>query len=280
MPAALDNSPVKAEHSTAYARVADAVRRAIADGRYRPGTRLPTQLELSRSFGVSRITVVRALQVLDTEGWIERRQGVGTFVARRDTRLVLTSASQLYKQTFPSDGEPHHVLLAADLVEDAHTATNGVISQAGRCWHVVRLRRIGGRSVSYEETYLPEAVVPATTSPRRLANVLVHDFLTEECGVVLESTRVHIAATTLDPQRAEALDRPALEAGLLITRVNIAIGGRPISYSLNVLPADASEYFFEFRHLIQEGGAGNLLAPRAKAAPANPDNASNWWRQS
>lgn len=54
-----------------YARVHDALRREIADGAYPPGERLPTETDLCRRFGVSRITVRHALQLLRAEGAID-----------------------------------------------------------------------------------------------------------------------------------------------------------------------------------------------------------------
>lgn len=53
-----------------YARVHDALRREIAEGRIAPGDRLPTETELCRRFGVSRITVRHALHLLRAEGAI------------------------------------------------------------------------------------------------------------------------------------------------------------------------------------------------------------------
>lgn len=52
----------------------------IADGRVRPGEKVPTERSLAERFGVSRNTVRRVLDGLESEGWIERHVGRGTFV--------------------------------------------------------------------------------------------------------------------------------------------------------------------------------------------------------
>src|SRR5215470_5375147 len=57
----------------------------IARGSLAPGDPLPTEQSLCDQFGVSRITVRRALADLADGGFIERRQGVGSFVRERDT---------------------------------------------------------------------------------------------------------------------------------------------------------------------------------------------------
>ena len=56
----------------------------IARGAIAPGDALPTEQSLCDQFGVSRITVRRALADLAEQGYIERRQGVGSFVRQRD----------------------------------------------------------------------------------------------------------------------------------------------------------------------------------------------------
>lgn len=64
-----------------YAQIVDALRADIAE-RLRPGDAIAPQTELERRFGVSRITVRRAIDELVQAGLVVRRQGSGTFVAR------------------------------------------------------------------------------------------------------------------------------------------------------------------------------------------------------
>lgn len=57
----------------------------IATGRYRPGSRLPSEIQLVKQFEVSRPTVARALRDLEAKGLIERRAGSGTYVHSTET---------------------------------------------------------------------------------------------------------------------------------------------------------------------------------------------------
>ncbi|MBA9002192.1 GntR family transcriptional regulator [Thermomonospora cellulosilytica] len=70
-----------------YVQIVETLRRRIADGAYPIGSKLPSETELIREFGVSRPTVVRALQEMALLGEIEREHGRGSFVkAIADTR--------------------------------------------------------------------------------------------------------------------------------------------------------------------------------------------------
>lgn len=62
-----------------YKLLADILRREIRSGTIGPGSRLPTEKELSARFGMSRQTVRHALQLLTEEGLIQRRQGSGSY---------------------------------------------------------------------------------------------------------------------------------------------------------------------------------------------------------
>lgn len=63
-----------------YVQIVETLRRRITDGTYPVGSKLPSESELVREFGVSRPTVVRALQEMALLGEIEREHGRGSFV--------------------------------------------------------------------------------------------------------------------------------------------------------------------------------------------------------
>jgi len=79
-----------------YRRLQDALRRAIETTVIGPQDALPPERELASEFGVSRITVRKALDGLVTDGLLIRRQGAGTFVSGRVEKQFakLTSFSE------------------------------------------------------------------------------------------------------------------------------------------------------------------------------------------
>jgi DNA-binding LacI/PurR family transcriptional regulator len=64
-----------------YRAIIQSLRSAIDSGTYGVGARLPSEHEMVRTYGASRVTVIRALQELRSQGYIERRAGSGTFVS-------------------------------------------------------------------------------------------------------------------------------------------------------------------------------------------------------
>jgi DNA-binding transcriptional regulator YhcF (GntR family) len=69
----------------------------MAGGTFPPGSRLPSQREMAREFGVARDTVQRALRTLADEGYIQSRQGSGTLVLRPPHRVELPAGPGLLR---------------------------------------------------------------------------------------------------------------------------------------------------------------------------------------
>lgn len=73
---------------TAYNQMAQTLRELILSATWKPGAQLPTERALCDRFAVSRITVRRALQILEEEALVLRHQGRGTFVNAQPARKI------------------------------------------------------------------------------------------------------------------------------------------------------------------------------------------------
>jgi DNA-binding GntR family transcriptional regulator len=80
MPRTSKTKVTKGRRSFLYSNLLTALRSRIANGSYPPGSRLPSLAELTKAFGVSAITVRRALRELVYEGLVQGHQGLGVFV--------------------------------------------------------------------------------------------------------------------------------------------------------------------------------------------------------
>ncbi len=79
-----------------YVTIVNAVQDRIENGTYPPGSLLPSETVLMMEFGAARTTVVRGLEFLRQQGWIEGRQGKGRFVLGRPARASRRSPEQTY----------------------------------------------------------------------------------------------------------------------------------------------------------------------------------------
>ena len=83
-----------------YREIFEKLQGDISSGRYKPGGRLPSEAELVRRFGVSRMTVFRAMQELQSLGIVTRRVGSGTFVS-----ATVNSGSHVFGLLIPELGQ-------------------------------------------------------------------------------------------------------------------------------------------------------------------------------
>lgn len=91
---ALSEAPPK------YKQIADVLRAKISSLKYPSGEKLPSDSELSKQFSSSRLTVIRALRQLESEGLVERKAGSGTYVG-----LQRNDSAHTFGLLFPNLGE-------------------------------------------------------------------------------------------------------------------------------------------------------------------------------
>jgi GntR family transcriptional regulator, histidine utilization repressor len=104
-----------------YARIKQHLKSELARGRWPPGAPMPSDAELVAQFGVSRMTVTRALNELRAEGLIERVQGVGTFAAHL-VRVASTLRIRDLHEEITERGHRHHA--------EVHVARQEAASEA------------------------------------------------------------------------------------------------------------------------------------------------------
>jgi GntR family transcriptional regulator of arabinose operon len=83
-----------------YHSIREAIRRDIEARRFSPGERLPSDAELAQRFDASRLTVIRSLRELETQGLVQRKAGSGTFV-----RSPASTATRVFGILMPDLGE-------------------------------------------------------------------------------------------------------------------------------------------------------------------------------
>ena len=91
----------------------------IADGRYRPGDKLPTEAALSERFGVNRHTVRRALSEMAREGSVHSRRGAGVFVLAAPTLYPIGNRVRFHQNLAASGQSP-----AKQILHLEHRAAN------------------------------------------------------------------------------------------------------------------------------------------------------------
>lgn len=78
-----------------YQQIKEDIKAAIQQGTYKAKEKIPTEPELSAQYSISRITVRRAIEELCGEGYLIKRQGLGTFVSTPRIHRKITDGNRL-----------------------------------------------------------------------------------------------------------------------------------------------------------------------------------------
>lgn len=138
-----------------YARIKAELKNALARGDYAPGAQLPSESALVAEFGVSRMTVGRALNELAAEGLIERVQGVGSFASALD-RVSSTLTLRDLHEEIAARGHTHTAevkLLKAETPKPALAKLFGVEPRR-ELFHSVILHLEAGRAIQLEDRWV------------------------------------------------------------------------------------------------------------------------------
>ena len=133
----------------------------LAFGDWTPGALMPSEAELVAQFGVSRMTVNRALRELQLEGLIDRVQGVGTFAAQLN-RVSSTLTIRDIHEEILARGHAHHAtvhLVKEELANVAVAQRLGVATGA-RVFHTLIVHHENGVPLQCEDRYVNPECAP------------------------------------------------------------------------------------------------------------------------
>jgi GntR family transcriptional regulator len=214
-------------------QVRDRVFDLLAERGLRPGDQIPTEPKLISLLGVSRATLREGLQLLEQEGVILTRHGVGRFLVAAPETLVtdlsrLRGVSELLKE--------HHIHASVRLLDVTCREADGDVAAALQVTPgtpVVDLERVWTRRadpVIYSEDILPEALLGPAWTPRDFQGSLL-ELIEARSGKILGHAQSEVRAVTLSPALAQRVGVPAETAWLRMDQINFDTGGQPIIYS-------------------------------------------------
>jgi len=145
-----------------YQQVKDAVIARIISGRWPEGTRLPSENELSATLDLSRMTIHRALRELTSEGWIERMQGVGTFVAEAKPQSAVLEIRSIAEE-IEARGHSHGAKVIHLRKVRASALQGGLlgVKTGATLYHSLIVHSENGVPVQLEDRYVRPAAAPA-----------------------------------------------------------------------------------------------------------------------
>jgi GntR family transcriptional regulator len=211
-----------------YVQVRNLLAQRIANGVWAPGSMLPNEMDLARELHVSPGTVRKALDILESDRLVLRRQGRGTSVVDQASGDVAARFSNI------RDGAGRRVVGDMELLTQAKASPSKIEQQrlqleAGDpVLRTTRLRRYRDQPFMYEEVSLAISRLPGLDAGD--AGNFRISALAQRHGIHLARASELLTIEEATPQTAKQLEIQASAQLLKLDRVIYATGGYPVEW--------------------------------------------------
>lgn len=244
-----------------YQQLYSMLRELAASERYAGGEQFLTERQIVERFGISRATANKALTALVSEGCLEFRKGVGTFVREQKLDYDIASLVSFTVKAQRAGKAPTTRVLAFSLMSAENLdrqISEALHVSAGECVYAITRVRIADRlPVILERRWVPERLCPGLT--RADLKGSIYSLWVNKYGLPITDADQVIQAVNLLGDDAKALATAEGAAGFLVSATGFS-RGIPLWFERTLYRGDA----YEFHH--HRPAAGRLRSMPAKAA--------------
>lgn len=231
-----------------YHQLSSILRERVLAGEFAPDERIPPEAELCRVYGVSRITVRKAIDELVREQLLYTRQGRGTFVTAHKLRRRLPRLYSFTEDMREIGHSPSSSLI--ELSETRCDAQDAGLLQlpddSTRVFRIVRVRRADGVPILLETTLVPAILCPGLRG-RDLERGSLYATLRQDYGLALNDAEETYEASIVRAAEARLLECRRNSAVFRIRRVACLADGMPFELTRSVARGDSMKFVL---HLV------------------------------
>lgn len=229
-----------------YREVYSNIKRDILTNHYRAGSLLPTQESFSEKYDVSRITLKKALNLLENEGLIFSKQGSGTYVRpniKNDTDNFLPLDLPIGVTYTHRDQEIEstvHYLNAR--LPSKKEQKNLLLSKTDPIYEFKRVRKVNKKIYSFEHVVMPTSIAPLDED---ILKGSVYDYLGKEAKIQLIDARRIIYADYAKTEISDMLDIYENSPILVIEQTGYDQKGHAFEFSKSYFSANKNKFVLD-----------------------------------
>jgi GntR family transcriptional regulator len=221
-----------------YLQIAESIGSLLASGVLPPGYVLPSERVLCEQFGISRMTLRQAMSLLDREGLIDSRRGIGTLVKHSRLRKQQQELRSFSEEIRERGGHPESRLISLGLSTPAAIVREFFgLRGDQKVYEIQRVRLNDGEPLGLEIARIPERLCPRLER-FDLAKTSLYRVLEESYGLSLESCSEEISAEIPNSECRKLLSVPARTAVLVVNRRTYTRDERPVEFTRSVFRGD------------------------------------------
>lgn len=226
-----------------YQSIAEKLRLRLHSSEFPIGGPLPAEKILAREFGVARMTLRKAIDVLVEEGLVIRRHGSGTYVAHKEVHHESANLMGLV-EVLREQGKAvsSNVLVFKVMPAPPAIASQLRIQINDRIYFSRRVRYVDGKPLMLEDSYMPARLFHNLSLAHLEGSKF--DYIEKECGITISGNYESLSPVLADRQLAQSLNVPEQTPLLRITSLSYSDSGEFLNYS--VMFRNASEYQVDY----------------------------------
>lgn len=228
-----------------YEEIANTLRERIRSKEYLPDSYLPNQVELVKEFGVSRMTIKKAVNILFMEGLVYSQRGAGTKILNHPFLQKDTSPANEYEGLSQQMARQHRSLKSVVIDFTVEFPSEMIqerlmIGAEQPVYNIHRLRILDDKPYILEHTYMPVHLVPGLKKEHLLSSI--YAYLRDSLNITFAGAYRAISAdksTAYDQKYLHCAENdPVLE----VQQVVYLKDGMPIEYSTSRNRFDSRSY--------------------------------------
>ncbi|MCQ6561415.1 GntR family transcriptional regulator [Paenibacillus mendelii] len=205
--------------------------------------KMPTEHELIKRFGVSRVTVRNALQSLVEEGLLVRERGRGTFIKTNQAEQWVGQLMGFTETIKEAGFVPGAKILSQGMTNKLPSEVKSSLNLRA-AWELRRLRLADDTPIAIEHAYFPPEI-GIELEKYDLLTVAMYKLLEEDLQIPLKEAKQMISAVNAGAEESEKLEVEADEALLYIERVTFSHDQTPVEFLKAVYRPDYFQYLVQ-----------------------------------
>jgi GntR family transcriptional regulator len=227
-----------------YLQARDAMAERIAAGEWKPSTAIPNEGDLARQFGVSPGTMRKALDLLEAQHLLTRRQGRGTFVNDQASAELAVRYSNIRNPHGDHVGGEVRLLEMSECPVSERESSRLRMRMHERVHRIRRLRLSEGVPYMIEDVSVPAALFPGLSAGKPPSHRIV--VLAQQYGVLLGKGEERLTVGGASADVAAALKVAPETPLLMLDRLICGLDGRPVEWRLGQCRLGENYYLAEF----------------------------------
>lgn len=225
-----------------YLQIEAAIKHDIYNQKYKPGEKLPTEVELGEIYGVSKITIRKAMEKLTNESLVERIRGKGTFVSQKKEKIHLGENTG-FNGSFLSKGHStkYKILSAKYIKSDSLLSEKLQISLNSPVICIERLIWEDLAPVGIDKLYVSANLYPDIIT-KLSSDRSLYQTLKEEYNINSKNSVLEINGIIADIENSELLQCAVGDPLFQVEKVSYQVSGVPIHYSSSIVRCDRIAY--------------------------------------